>query len=74
MTKLNEKRAARMHEKEMELYNFQQAREQNAQYEEMMTEKRQQHRSQFINDLEQQIKLKTMENVKRSICHFLWFD
>lgn len=68
LQKLNEKRAERMHEKEIEFYNFQQTQKQNAMYEEMVAEKQQQHRSQFINDLDQQIKLKNMERV-RNICH-----
>lgn len=54
-----------MHEKEMEFYELQQTQKQNAMYEEMMAETRQQHRSQFINDLDQQIKLKNLEQVSR---------
>lgn len=63
LQKLNEKYTERIHEKEMEFYELQQTQKQNAMYEEMMADKRHQHRSQFINDLDQQIKLKNMEKV-----------
>lgn len=53
-----------MREKEMEFYHLQQTQKQNAMYDEMMADKRHQHRSQFINDLDQQIKLKNMEKVR----------
>lgn len=53
-----------MHKKELEFYNFQQTQQQNAMYEEMMAETRQQNRSQFKNDLDQQVKLKTKEKVR----------
>lgn len=68
LKKSNEKRAAQRREKKMEFYNFHQTQEQNAQYEELMAEKRQQHRSQFINDLDQQMQLKTMQKVRSTIC------
>lgn len=53
-----------MHEKELELYSLQRTQQQNTEYEEMIAEKRQQYRLQFVNDLDQQIKLKNMEKVR----------
>lgn len=63
MRKVDEKRADRRHEQEMEFFELLQTQKQNAMYEESMAEKRQQHRSQFISDLDQQIKLKNVERV-----------
>lgn len=74
LQKLNEKRAERLREKEMESYQLQKTQKENAMYEEMMAEKRLQHQSKFIQDLEQQIKLKNMEKVSiRLLCdEFIW--
>lgn len=68
----NEKRTERMRETEMEFYEMKETQKQNVMYEEMMAQKRHQHRLQFKHDLDQQIKLKNLENVS-ILLEFLGF-